>query len=82
MLTFYSLHSHINVFSHVRGLHLNMVITVPPYGPLSYIQAKLFFPESEQTKVFPIKNKFLKTLMESGYFHLQGTSWLKQIDFV
>ena len=58
--------------SQIRGLHLNMVGVVFR-GPLSYIQAKLFFPEKEQKKVFPVMNLFIKMLREGGYFHIQGT---------
>lgn len=58
--------------SHIRGLHLNIFLTVFQ-GPLPYIQAKLFFPEKEQKKIFPIMNVLFKMLREGGYFHLQGT---------
>jgi len=40
---------------------------------LSFIQAKLFFPEKEQKKVFPVMNLLIKMLREGGYFHIQGT---------
>ena len=46
------------------------------HSPFEYIQAKLFFPEKEQKKIFPVKDFFFKVLAESGYFHLQGTDKL------
>lgn len=58
--------------SQIRGLHLNLFATIFR-GPLSYIQARLFFPEKEQKKVFPIMNVLVKMLREGGYFHIQGT---------
>ncbi|XP_067048086.1 epoxide hydrolase 1-like [Acropora muricata] len=59
--------------SQIRGLHLNMFSTSIMYSPFEYIQAKLFFPEKEQKKIFPVKDFFFKVLAESGYFHLQAT---------
>ena len=41
-------------------------------SPFAYLQAKLFFSEKEQKKIFPIQKFFSKLLAESGYFHLQG----------
>lgn len=58
--------------SHIRGLHLNM-FPVFDKNPLSYIQAKVFFPEKEQQKIFPLSKLVIKILREGGYFHLQGT---------
>lgn len=58
--------------SHIRGLHLNM-FPLFNKNPLSYIQAKLFFPEKEQQKIFPISKVLIKILREGGYFHLQAT---------
>lgn len=58
--------------SQIRGLHLNM-FGIIFRGPLSFIQAKLFFPEKEQKKVFPVMNLLIKMLREGGYFHIQGT---------
>ena len=48
-------------------------------SPFEYIEAKLFFPEKEQKKIFPLKDFFLKVLAELGYFHLQGTDKLNLI---
>ena len=48
-------------------------------SPFEYIQAKLFFPEKEQKKIFPVKDLFFKVLAELGYFHLQGTDKLNLI---
>ena len=64
---------HFFFFSPIRGLHLNIFTTSLFNSPFAYLQAKLFFPEKEQKKIFPIKNFFGKVLAESGYFHLQGT---------
>lgn len=58
--------------SHIRGLHLNM-FPVFEKNPLSYIQAKVFFPEKDQQKIFPLSKLVIKILREGGYFHLQGT---------
>ena len=61
-------------FSQIRGLHLNLFTGSIFNSPFAYLQVKLFFPEKEQKKIFPIKDFFGKVLAESGYFHLQGTS--------
>ena len=58
--------------SQIRGIHLNFFGTIFR-GPLSYIQAKLFYPEKEQKKIFPVMNLLIKMLREGGYFLLQGT---------
>ena len=50
-----------------------MLNTSPVNSPFAYLQAKLFFPEKEQKKIFPIKDFYAKVLAESGYLHLQGT---------
>lgn len=58
--------------SQVRGLHLNYFGTMFR-GPLSYIQAKIFYPEKEQKKIFPVMNMLIKMLHEGGYFLIQAT---------
>ena len=58
--------------SQIRGIHLNFFGTIFR-GPLSYLQAKLFYPEKEQKKIFPVMNLLIKMLREGGYFLLQGT---------
>ncbi|XP_028405820.1 epoxide hydrolase 1-like [Dendronephthya gigantea] len=62
--------------SHIKGIHLNMFVTGPPYGPFSLISA-YFFPSwslgSEKHKIIPLKDFFGKLLWESGYFHVQAT---------
>ena len=63
-------------YSQVRGLHLNLFSTSILHSPFEYIQAKLFFSEKEQKKIFPVKDSLFKMLAESGYFHEQGTDKL------
>jgi hypothetical protein len=61
--------------SHVKGIHLNMFVTPPPYGPFSLLSAYLFPSWSlgdEQHKVLPLKKLFGKLLWESGYLHVHG----------
>ena len=58
--------------SQIRGIHLNFFGTIFR-GPLSYLHAKLFYPEKEQKKIFPVMNLLIKMLREGGYFLLQGT---------
>ncbi|CAB4036369.1 epoxide hydrolase 1-like, partial [Paramuricea clavata] len=59
--------------SHVKGIHLNMFVISPPYGPFSLISAYLFPSWSlgdEQHKVLPLKKLFGKLLWETGYVHV------------
>ena len=63
----------LSFFSHVKGLHLNFFPVSAPYGPFSYVAGYLWYHPKERMKIFPLMERFLNVLRETGYFHLQGT---------
>jgi microsomal epoxide hydrolase len=64
----------------VTGLHINMAFASPMDYPgiMAQMFAGLVFPSlilspADQDKVYPIGEKFMNLLQESGYMHIQAT---------
>ncbi|KAJ8020962.1 Epoxide hydrolase 1 [Holothuria leucospilota] len=63
---------------YVRGHHINMANVQPPLFPLRLLVGS-FFPslviteERDQKKFFPVKDRIIGMLRETGYAHIQGT---------
>ncbi|KAJ8020961.1 Epoxide hydrolase 1 [Holothuria leucospilota] len=63
---------------YVRGHHSNFLDVQPPLLPIRLLVGS-FFPslvtknEVDQKKMFPVKDRIIKLLRETGYMHIQAT---------